>query len=222
MPRQRCRVWIYTKTTRQPEQAAFLHRKEQTMEAIKLETPYVFEDKEYTEIDLTGLEKLKVKDAIAAQMKVMQNPSAVYMLEYSSVYAMQLAAMATGKPLEFYQLMPVGLAKKVRGAVANMVVLTSQSEGGKLKLDAPCTYKGKTYSEVDLSGAAQLNTMDVINAENRLAAENHVAPEPGLDYLYCVIMAARASGMDEEFFAELPIKEAAKIKAAVNGSGFFG
>mgnify|MGYP004706933283 FL=1 len=46
MPRQRCRVWIYTKTTSPPEQAPFLHRKEQTMEAIKLETPYVFEDKE--------------------------------------------------------------------------------------------------------------------------------------------------------------------------------
>ena len=70
MPRQRCRVWIYTKTTRPPEQAAFLHRKEQTMEAIKLETPYVFEDKEYTEIDLTDLEKLKVKDAIKAKPTV--------------------------------------------------------------------------------------------------------------------------------------------------------
>ena len=41
---------------------------------ITLSRPYKFEGKDYTEIDLSGIEKLKVQDAIDAQ-KQLFNPA---------------------------------------------------------------------------------------------------------------------------------------------------
>ena len=58
-------------------------------------------------------------------------------------------------------------------------------------------------------------------AENELAAAGHVAAVPALDYLYCCLMAARASGMDKEFFIGMPLAEATHIKNAMNGNRFF-
>ena len=48
-----------------------------------------------------------------------------------------------------------------------------------------------------------------------------MAAEPALDYLYCCLMAARASGMDKEFFTGMPLAEATHIKNAMNGNRFF-
>lgn len=95
-----------------------------------------------------------------------------------------------------------------------------EDTGMVLKLKAPYTYKGKTYKEVDMSGAAELTVLDMAQAENELAAAGHVAAEPALDYLYCCLMAARASGMDKEFFTGMPLAEATHIKNAMNSNRF--
>lgn len=57
--------------TSSPEETAGKEGKE-TVEriAVKLEKPYVFENTEYQEIDLTGLEKLTIQDAIDAQRQL--------------------------------------------------------------------------------------------------------------------------------------------------------
>ena len=68
------------------------------MDIIKLAKPYVFEGTEYGEIDLSGLDKLTVQDAIDAQMALTGQPGAVIL------------------PIEFFELLPVGTARKVRGA----------------------------------------------------------------------------------------------------------
>ena len=200
------------------------------MDVIKLEKPYVFEGTEYTEIDLSGLDKLTVQDAIDAQLEltgqlftvILPERSTVILPERSTAYIARLCAKAAGLPIEFFELLPVGAARKVRGAFTEFMTSDADEEKGMvLKLKAPYTYKGKVYKEVDMSGAAELTVLDMAQAENELAAAGHVAAEPALDYLYCCLMAARASGMDKEFFTGMPIAEATHIKNAMNSNRFF-
>ena len=66
------------------------------MEKIALKKPYTFEGKEYTEIDLSGMEKLKVKDMIEVQKAVGAEPSAAILSGASTAFVMELAARATG------------------------------------------------------------------------------------------------------------------------------
>lgn len=42
---------------------------------MKLTKPYVFEGKEYEEIDLSGLEKLTIRDAIDTQLELFRRGS---------------------------------------------------------------------------------------------------------------------------------------------------
>lgn len=199
-----------------------MSRKDKTMDIIKLEKPYVFEGTEYGEIDLNGLDKLTVQDAIDAQLALTGQPGAVILPERSTAYIARLCAKAAGLPIEFFELLPVGAARKVRGAFTEFMTSDADEDKGTvLKLKAPYTYKGKTYKEVDMSGAAELTVLDMAHAENELAAAGHVAAEPALDYLYCCLMAARASGMDKEFFTGMPIAEATHIKNAMNSNRFF-
>lgn len=51
-----------------------MSRKDKTMDIIKLAKPYVFEGTEYGEIDLSGLDKLTVQDAIDAQLALTGQP----------------------------------------------------------------------------------------------------------------------------------------------------
>lgn len=193
------------------------------MEAIKLAKPYVFEGTEYGEIELDGLDKLTVQDAIDAQVALAGMAATMYVLETSTAYLARLAAKASDKPIEFFELLPVSAARKVKNAVLGALAMSADAdEGMVLKLGKPYTYKGKTYTEVDMSGAATLTALDMATAENRLAAAGHIVVEASTDYLYCCIMAARASGMDEAFFTGLPIAEASHIKRVLNSDRFFG
>lgn len=193
------------------------------MEAIKLVKPYVFEGVEYTEIKAEGLERLTVQDAIEAQMAVQDQPGAALLPERSTAYMTQLLAKAAELPIEFFKLLPLRETRRVRAAVG--VLLAGRDDGDTgmvMKLHAPYTWKGKEYTEVDMSGAAQLTAMDVQQAENELAIAGHIVTEPALDYLYCCCMAARASGLDRAFFTGLPLDEAAHLKNVLNSDRFFG
>lgn len=193
------------------------------MDAIKLAKPYAFEGTEYGEIEMSGLDKLTVQDAIDAQAALAGTAATVYVPETSTAYLMRLAAKAAEKPIEFFQLLPVQAARKVRAAVMSVLMAEADTGSGMvMKLHKPYTYKGKTYTEVDMSGAAELTALDMATAENSLAAAGHVAVEAATDYLYCCIMAARASGMEEAFFTGLPINEATHIKTVLNSDRFFG
>ena len=81
------------KTGNQEENA----RKEgqETVERItvKLEKPYVFENTEYQEIDLTGLGKLTIQDAIDAQRQLFgeQEVAAAVLCETTTAFARTMA-----------------------------------------------------------------------------------------------------------------------------------
>ena len=94
-------------------------------------------------------------------------------------------------------------------------------ENHVMRLEKPCFFEGKEYREIDLSGIADMNSMQESAAENRMAREGFVVTETSFNYLYACVIASMATGLPEEFFTGLPVCEAVKLKNAVNDGDFF-
>ena len=176
----------------------------QSERVIDLGKPYKFEGTEYTSIDLSGLDKLTVKDAIDAQRQLFNERE-----------------VAAELPIEFFKLMPRGASRKVAGVVRNYMNVDAATENHVMQLEEPYHFKGQTYTEVDLNGIADLNSMNESEAENRLARAGFMVTETSFNYLFACILASMATGLPEEFFTGLPLREVLKLKNAVNDSGFF-
>lgn len=82
-------------------------------------------------------------------------------------------------------------------------------------------FEGKQYTEIDLNGVADLNSLNESAAENRLTRAGFMVTDTSYNYLYACILAGMATGLPEEFFTGLPLYEVLKIKNAVNDAGFF-
>ena len=190
---------------------------------VELARPYGFEGKEYGEIDLTGLEKLTVQDAIDVQRQLFGEGEAAasVLCETTTAFARAMAVKATGMPIEFFKLMPRGASRKVAGVVRNYMNVDAATENHVMQLEEPYHFKGQTYTEVDLNGIADLNSMNESEAENRLARAGFMVTETSFNYLFACILASMATGLPEEFFTGLPLREVLKLKNAVNDSGFF-
>lgn len=197
--------------------------------------PYKFEGKEYDSLDLSGMEKMTVQDLIDIQKNIGNELAAMSVMEMTTSFAQEMAVKATGKPVEFFKLMPRGKIKKVQAAVVkgmdnseNADEVKKQLESHTLKFAAPYTYegsekaelKGKTFDSIDLSGVGELNTMSESMAENRMAAGGFAPVNTHRNYLYCCIIASMGTGYPVDFFAGLPLCEAVKLRDAVN-SDFF-
>ena len=97
-----------------------------------------------------------------------------------------------------------------------------QTESGNVvKLTTPYKFEGKEYSEIDLGGIADLNSMNESEAENRMTRAGFVITENSFNYLYACILASMAANLPEDFFTGLPLCELVKLKNAVNDAGFF-
>ena len=141
--------------------------------------------------------------------------------ETTTAFARAIAAKAAELPSSFFQ------ADAARG----------QPQGGRCRAQlhergcrdgeprdaarSRITSKGQTYTEVDLNGIADLNSMNESEAENRLARAGFMVTETSFNYLFACILASMATGLPEEFFTGLPLREVLKLKNAVNDSGFF-
>lgn len=196
------------------------HMKEIT---ISLNKPYLFEGEEYSEIDLSGIQNLTIADAIDAQRELFgeQEVAASILCETTTAFARSMAAKATGKPIEFFKLMPRGVMKRVAAQVRSCLNGEQETKDHVMVLEGPRAYKGQTITAIDLAGVADLNSMNESEAENRMAREGFVITENSSNYLYACIIAAMATGMEEKFFKELPLCELLKLKNAVNDAGFF-
>lgn len=185
--------------------------------------PYVFEDKEYPEIDLTDLDKLIIQDAIDTQRQLFgeQEVAASILCETTTAFARNIAAKASGLPIEFFKLMPRGAMKRVLVAVRNYVNADGETVDHVMPLEKPYTYKGKGYESIDLTGVADLNSLHESEAENRIARAGFVVTENSTNYLYACVIASMATGLPEEFFTGLPLYEVIKLKNSVNDAGFF-
>lgn len=99
------------------ENAASVDVEEDGM-VVKFKKPYHFEGKEYTEIDLSGMEDLTGADMIAVN-KIMSRSSAGIdvMPEVSVEYACYFAARAAKQPVEFFTSLPPRELMKVKNRV---------------------------------------------------------------------------------------------------------
>lgn len=88
---------------------------------VKLSKPYKFEGKEYSEIDLSGLEDLTAADMIKAN-KILERAGTMSVLpEMSLEYACVLAARASSQPIEFFNGLHPRDAIKVKNKVTGFL-----------------------------------------------------------------------------------------------------
>lgn len=199
-------------------------RDQEGRHVVAFKRPYLFERKEYTEVDLGGLDELTVKDAIEVQRQLFgqQEVAASLLTETTTAFAQALAVKASGKPVEFFKLMKKPFYRPLFRYVREYVMSTEKGvENHVMQLEKPYFFDGREYKEIDLNGVADLNSMQESAAENRMAREGFVVTETSFNYLYACIIASMATGLPEEFFTGLPICEAVKLKNAVNDGDFF-
>lgn len=85
---------------------------------IKFKKPYFFERKEYTELDLSGLDDLTASDMIAVNKYMQRTTAGVdVMPEVSLEYACVLASKAAKLPIEFFTNLPPREAMRVKNRV---------------------------------------------------------------------------------------------------------
>lgn len=190
---------------------------------ITLSRPYKFEGKDYTEIDLSGIEKLKVQDAIDAQKQLFNEReiAATIMSETTTAFARIIAAKATGKPIEFFKFAPHRVSKRVNQMVQSKMNVSTQTENHIMKFEKPYVFEGKEYKEIDLSGIADITSMNESEAENKLVRAGFTITETSALYLYSCIIASMVTGLPEDFFTGLPFEEVLKLRVAVNDPDFF-
>lgn len=88
---------------------------------IRLSKPYQFEGKTYQEIDLSGLEKMKVSDMIEAEKMLSRQGSYYAVQEASMEYCCFLAAKATELPIEFFENLTAADGKEVKNVVRSFL-----------------------------------------------------------------------------------------------------
>ena len=197
--------------------------KKENEDMITLSKPYRFEGMDYTEIDLSGIRKLTIKDAIDAQKQVFRDKevAAAALSETSTAFARYIAAKATGKPIEFFKLAPRRLSRRVVQTVQSVMNMSTDTEEHIMQFEKPYLFEGKEYTEIDLSGVDDITSMNESEAENRLVRAGITITDTSTLYLYSCIIASMATGLPEEFFTGLPFEEVIKLRVQVNDSAFF-
>lgn len=90
---------------------------------IEFKNPYIFEEKEYTQIDLSGLESLTAKDLMDAEKQFAASGQVAAINEMSLGYVCIVAAKASKQPVEFFEKLPANEAIKVKNAVTGFFYL---------------------------------------------------------------------------------------------------
>ena len=189
---------------------------------IKFSKPYIWEGKEYTELDMSGLKSLTIRDAIDAQKRLINDgeAAALMLCETTTAFAREIASKATGKPIEFFKFMPVRVAKTVTSEVQAFIASKSD-DTSKLVLQEVYNYNGRGYKEIAIDGLSNLNSLNMSEAENTLTREGFIITATQFNYLYACVILGMATGLPTEFYTELPIYELANVKNAANNSDFF-
>jgi hypothetical protein len=84
---------------------------------ITFSKPYVFEGETYDGIDLSACEDLTGNDAAKAEKILTARGENSMFPEASSAYAFVIASLGTGKPVEFFQGLPLKDSTKVKNRV---------------------------------------------------------------------------------------------------------
>lgn len=84
---------------------------------VTFTNPYLFEQENYNEIDLKGLNDLTTTDIVSADKEFASSGQFAMMNELTTGYACVLAAKATNKPVEFFLRLPAKEGLKVKRTV---------------------------------------------------------------------------------------------------------
>lgn len=88
---------------------------------LKFKKPYTFDGKEYTEVDLSGLEETTAAD-LAAVGKIVTKLGVVSpMPEMSMEFCLHMAARVAGQKVEFFKGLPAGEAIKLKNIVTGFL-----------------------------------------------------------------------------------------------------
>lgn len=94
---------------------------EDGMYRVTLKKPYVFEGKSYSVIDLSGLENIRAADMIAVNRLLNRKGNVDFLQEMTLEYALNIAAKATGKPIEFFEQLPPYAAMQIKNRVTGFL-----------------------------------------------------------------------------------------------------
>lgn len=86
---------------------------------VKFTKPYMFEGTEYTEVDLSGLEKITARDMIEAEKLYGRSGGFSFIPEMSMEYALVIATRASKHPIEFFQGLQPKNAMRVKNKVTS-------------------------------------------------------------------------------------------------------
>lgn len=81
-------------------------------------------------------------------------------------------------------------------------------------------FETSKISSVNLTNISNLTGDDIIRIQQSMITSGQVVAQLELDPKYCLMVAAKASDLPFEFFKQLNIKDATKVKNAVS-SYFF-
>lgn len=90
---------------------------------IEFKKPYRFEEKEYIQVDLSGLDGLTAKDLIDAEKQFAASGQVAAINEMNIGYVCIVAAKASKQPVEFFEKLPANEAIKVKNAVTGFFYL---------------------------------------------------------------------------------------------------
>lgn len=94
---------------------------EDGMYRVTLKKPYVFEGKSYSTIDLSGLQDIRAADMIAVNRRLNRKGNVDFLQEMTLEYALNIAAKATGKPIEFFEQLPPYAAMQIKNRVTGFL-----------------------------------------------------------------------------------------------------
>ncbi|MEK4247099.1 hypothetical protein MKZ20_17520 [Psychrobacillus sp. FSL K6-2684] len=84
---------------------------------ITFKKPFIFEQVEHKDVDLSGIENLTTGDLIRADGQFGEIGQFAVMNEMTTGYACIVAAQATNKPVEFFQQLPAVEGVKLKRIV---------------------------------------------------------------------------------------------------------
>ncbi len=88
---------------------------------VMLKKPIEFEGERYDRIDLAGLHDVRAADMVAINRRMARNGNTDVNPELSLEYALNMANIATGLPLEFFDQLPPYAALAVRNRVTGFL-----------------------------------------------------------------------------------------------------
>ena len=135
--------------------------------------------------------------------------------------AMEIAARASGLPIEFFKTLPRNAGKRVQAEVLRYISKNRQNVGKVMRLEKPYYFKGEQYTEFDLSGIADMSVMQESAAENVLAREGFIIAETSFNFLYACVLASMAVNQPKELFTGLPLCDLLNLKESVKATDFF-